>query len=97
MPTRVVNLRCAVYDQYIGRPSMFGNPYAVGPEPCKACGKPHSTAELTLPCYRKWLQKQRQDPDFEQEFQKLKGHVLGCYCKPGPCHGDVIVELLDGA
>lgn len=24
---------------------------------------------------------------------ELSGHVLGCWCKPAPCHGDVLVKL----
>ena len=24
---------------------------------------------------------------------ELKGKVLGCWCKPGPCHGDVLATL----
>lgn len=23
----------------------------------------------------------------------LTGKVLGCWCKPGPCHGDVLIKL----
>ena len=23
----------------------------------------------------------------------LKGKVLGCWCKPGPCHGDVLARI----
>ena len=29
-------------------------------------------------------------------LEPLRGKVLGCYCKPLACHGDVIVELLEG-
>jgi hypothetical protein len=24
----------------------------------------------------------------------LKGKVLGCWCKPMPCHGDILLQLL---
>jgi hypothetical protein len=24
---------------------------------------------------------------------ELRGKKLGCWCKPGPCHGDVLAEL----
>ena len=33
--------------------------------------------------------------DFEGN-EKLKGKVLGCYCKPEACHGDIIVDFLEG-
>ena len=26
---------------------------------------------------------------------ELKGKTLGCWCKPYPCHGDVLAELAD--
>ncbi|MFC1766370.1 DUF4326 domain-containing protein, partial [Planctomycetota bacterium] len=26
---------------------------------------------------------------------ELKGKVLGCFCKPLACHGDVLVELVE--
>ena len=26
---------------------------------------------------------------------ELKGKVLGCFCKPKACHGDVLVELVN--
>ena len=29
-------------------------------------------------------------------IQELEGKVLGCWCKPQDCHGDVLVELIDG-
>lgn len=35
------------------------------------------------------------DPEFRAAVLALKGKRLGCFCKPGPCHGDVIVEWLE--
>jgi hypothetical protein len=26
----------------------------------------------------------------------LKGKTLGCWCKPEACHGDVLVEFIEG-
>lgn len=28
-------------------------------------------------------------------LHELNGKVLGCWCAPGPCHGDVLVELFE--
>ena len=28
------------------------------------------------------------------DLLSLDGKRLGCYCKPKPCHGDVLVELV---
>ena len=27
------------------------------------------------------------------DIHELKGKVLGCWCKPGQCHGDILAEL----
>jgi hypothetical protein len=29
------------------------------------------------------------------QVSELKGKILGCWCKPKPCHGDILVELAD--
>lgn len=29
------------------------------------------------------------------EINELEGKVLGCWCKPKPCHGDVLVEIIN--
>ena len=29
------------------------------------------------------------------KLSELKGKRLGCWCKPAPCHGDVLVELIE--
>lgn len=29
------------------------------------------------------------------DIEELRGKVLGCWCKPGPCHGDILVEELE--
>ena len=29
------------------------------------------------------------------DIEKLRGKTLGCWCKPGPCHGDVLIEELN--
>lgn len=29
-----------------------------------------------------------------QQLPELKGKTLGCWCKPGKCHGDILLELI---
>lgn len=29
------------------------------------------------------------------ELPELKGKILGCWCKPEKCHGDVLIKLLN--
>lgn len=90
MCTRVVNCRKEKYDEYIGRPSKWGNPYSHLPS---AIAKfKVKTREEAIAKYREWILTQ---PDLLKELHTLKGKVLGCWCKPQSCHGDVLVELID--
>jgi hypothetical protein len=91
--TRVVNLRREPYDVYIGRPGhdqdgYFGNPFRI-PANVKA-------RATVLAKYREWfLLRVADDPEFRRRVLALRGKVLGCFCKPAACHGDVIAEWVD--
>ena len=41
--------------------------------------------------YRLWLLG---NPELLGQLEELRGKTLVCHCKPLPCHGDVLVELL---
>jgi hypothetical protein len=98
--TRVVNLKHEKYDIYIGRKGhgqsgYFGNPIRIG-SLCM-CGSIHKTGGSTIQCYRRYFLRRIEDDEmFRQSIMTLKGKTLGCFCKPNPCHGDVIKEYLDG-
>lgn len=90
MKTVVVHLKKSSYDIYIGRPSKWGNPYS---------HKQGTQAQFVVPTveeairkYEWWL---KQQPDLMDSLRELKGKVLACWCKPGPCHGDVLARLAD--
>jgi hypothetical protein len=90
--TRVVNVRTEPSDVRIDRPSRWGNPYRIG-QPWSDLIADRMTRADVIQRYRGWLQGQLIiDPAF---LEPLRGKVLGCWCKPLPCHGDVIVELLE--
>jgi hypothetical protein len=84
--TRVVNIRSKEkYDVYIGRPSVYGNPFAITE------GRDRAAA---IELYKTWVRAQ---PDLMKKIRKnLKGKTLGCFCKPEACHGDVLVEIAEG-
>ena len=64
---------------------MWGNPYTV-----KDYGR-----DECIKMYREYIiQKLEKDPLLRKELASLRGQVLGCYCKPHACHGDVLVELM---
>jgi len=80
--TQVVNLRYDFCDIEICRPGRWGNPFLIGRD---------GTRTEVIEKYRQWIQTQ---PQLLTQLPMLRGKRLGCYCKPLPCHGDVLVELL---
>lgn len=86
--TVVVNIRKEKCDCYIGRGSPFGNMYIIGK---------HGNRDQVIAKYRAWfLDKVSNDQAFRSKVMALKGKRLGCFCKPLPCHGDVLVQLIEG-
>jgi hypothetical protein len=88
VPTTLANIhKGEKYDVYIGRPSPFGNPYKIGKG---------QTREEVIAAYEVYFKvKIEKNFMFKRQVEALRGKVLGCYCKPAPCHGDVIVKWLD--
>ena len=83
MKTVVVNKRLEKCDIYIGRPSLFGNPFKIG--------KDGTRAEVI----EKYEAYARHEPRILANLETLRGKRLGCWCKPLACHGDVLVKLLE--
>ena len=91
--TRVVNKYKEVYDVYIGRGSKWGNPFThIADKKTKADFVVASRDEA-IESYRDWLLNQ---PQLLKDLDELKGKTLGCFCKPKRCHGDILVELVNG-
>lgn len=89
--TKVVNLYKEPYDIYIGRAGKGQNGYFGNPFQLK--GRPRGS---TLEDYRRYFYNRIEtDSEFKENVLKLKGKTLGCFCKPNPCHGDIIKEYLD--
>ena len=74
---------------YIGRGSAFGNPYKVGAK-CPRCGQLHKDGGSTLPCFSDYFEGKLKDREFAKKCIALYGKTLVCFCKPKPCHGDII-------
>lgn len=79
---KVVHCRRDSYTVYIGRPSIFGNPFIIGRD-----GNRREVIQL----YREYAKDNEEL--LEALFSLPSNSVLGCYCKPLACHGDVLVEL----
>lgn len=46
--------------------------------------------------YREELtERLKNDPELVNELLNLRGKNLGCWCTPEPCHGDVLIELIE--
>ena len=78
-------------DVYIGRrwtvggwdlpQSPWANPFTV-----KECG----SVGRAVARFREYILNK---PELLSRIHELGGKRLGCWCKPGPCHGDVLVSL----
>lgn len=84
----VVHCKKERFDVYIGRPSIWGNPFS-HLENSKAQFKT-ATRDEAVEKYRLWILTQ---PELLAKLPSLKGKVLGCWCAPARCHGDVLAEL----
>lgn len=78
----VVHCRRDRYDVYIGRPTVWGNPFVLGKD---------GDRNEVIAKYEDWV---RARPDFMAFVKReLRGKVLGCWCSPDPCHGDVLARI----
>lgn len=77
----VVHCKKAAYDIYIGRPGKWGNPFVIGRD---------GTREEVIAKYESWILRH---PDLLASLPELKGKILGCWCAPHPCHGDILIKL----
>ena len=84
--TKVVHCNVDSYDVYIGRPSMWGNPF---PET-----DGQSRADV-IAKYRDWLLNDIDAQHVRYALPTLEGKTLGCWCKPKACHGDVLAKYAD--
>ncbi len=90
----VVHCKEQPYDIYIGRPSVYGNPFSHKPGTL-AKYKVNTQLEA-VEYYGEWLWQQ--DKLLKKIREELRGKILGCWCKSrrtpnAPCHGDVIVYV----
>lgn len=77
----IVHCQKQSYDVYIGRPSKWGNPFEIGKD---------GTRKEVIEKYRQYLLN---SPELMADLHELKGKVLGCWCSPKACHGEVLAEL----
>ena len=72
--------------------SIWANPFKIGRD---------GTRDDVLCKYEKLLRDKLYTNDvfeastYKQDLLKLDGKILGCWCKPEPCHGDVLLKLIE--
>ncbi|HBS5686910.1 TPA: DUF4326 domain-containing protein [Klebsiella pneumoniae] len=76
------------FDTYIGRGTLWGNPYAIGQDG----DREEVIRKFAYDFNRGFL---RGGEDFNEKLKALRGHTLGCHCKPYACHGDVLADYLN--
>ena len=92
MKNQVVNVRFTKeFDLYIGREiknehhffekSKWHNPFK---------SKDHPNQNV-LELYRNYILAS----ELYKDLNELDGLILGCWCKPNNCHGDVLVQLMN--
>lgn len=86
----VVHCKKQPYDVYIGRGSKWGNPFTHLPVSGTKATFQVATRDEAIGSYAAWLSTQ---PNLLAALPELKGKVLGCYCSPQSCHGDVLSRL----
>lgn len=83
----VVNIHAGKrYDVYVGRAGhgrsgFWGNPFVEGQD---------GTREEVIAQFREHVLR---TPALLHRLPELRGKVLGCFCAPKACHGDVLAEL----
>jgi len=89
--SKVVHCLEEPYDVYIGRvnryyelpKSKWANPFSIGRD---------GNREEVIEKYFHYLMDQ---PQLLKDLPELRGKVLGCWCKPLSCHGDLLLILAE--
>jgi hypothetical protein len=77
---------------YVGRPTVWGNPFEVGSE---LIGGEKLTVEKSIALYRQYAREAFNDRDLRA---CLRGKNLACWCPlDQPCHADVLLEMANSA
>lgn len=93
MPKRIQRKRSKGWQMppgvvYVGRPTMWGNPFKVGAEPYNGDGG--QTLEEALWAYEFLFLPGK-------DLSELRGKDLACWCAlDQPCHADVLLRLANG-
>ena len=95
--TKLINIHHKVkYDVYIGRSKdsnglgLWGNPYSHMAGTLAQFKT--ATREEAIEKYETYI---RSRPDLLSRLGELEDRVLGCFCSPKRCHGEVLIKLIE--
>jgi hypothetical protein len=66
--------------------SIWANPFRINE------GVKGSSREDVIEKYKRYIIEKIENGKVDLEI--LRGKILGCWCKPDNCHGDILIELL---
>jgi len=87
----IVHCKKEPYDVYIGRKnknlqqSKWANPFVIGKD---------GDRDFCIEKYELWLNTQ---PELLHSVGELNGRILGCWCFPDKCHGNILEEYSSSA
>ena len=94
--TVVSNVRRAgaLIDVRIHRPTIFGNPFHIGRDGDRL---------MVVQKFKEWIEGKRYTPFATKKMRAtliaglppLRGKILGCFCYPLACHGNVLAYMLN--
>lgn len=83
--TLIVNIKDTQdFDIRIDRSSKWGNPFLL----------PFDSPATRKHCIERYEEYLRGNAKLLADLPELVGKRLGCWCKPQPCHGDVLIKLM---
>ncbi len=74
-------------ERYPPKDSIWCNPFKIGKD---------GNRDEVIQKYETYIRKKiENDHSLQEELKKLKGKCLGCWCAPEPCHGNVLLKIVN--
>jgi hypothetical protein len=98
----VVNKRTTPFTLDIGRGTIFGNPFTHLPLHTTLASVKVGSREEAVQAFEDWLRGTRWQEESLKKHRLVlleaipqipENAILGCYCKPLLCHGDIIIKI----
>lgn len=86
----VVHCKRSYFDVLIDRTTKWGNPFSHVRDRITRARFLVSTREEAIAAYEIWVLSQ---PNLVAALPELRDKILGCWCRPLACHGDVLIRL----